>query len=79
MRSLNSLFEGWRLAGVALVIAGGGASTMAATVNAKLTHHAEQTDSVLVELRALKKLQQEQVCLAVGVQPKLACLQDFQK
>jgi hypothetical protein len=79
MRSLNVLFEGWRLAGALLAVAGGGASIMAATVNSKLAHHAEQTDQLLVELRAIHRLQEVQVCLEIGVETKLACVQYLQK
>ena len=74
MATLNDLFAGWRLAGVLVLVAGAGASGMAASVNSKIAHHETQTDSVIVELRAQRRILEEQLCLMVGVEPKLACL-----
>lgn len=76
---LKGLASGWKLAGALVLAAGAGASGMAASVKSSLEAHTQTTkqqqDSVIALLKDIRALQSEQLCIAVGVTPKLACLQ----
>jgi hypothetical protein len=75
MLPFADLHTGWKVAGLVAGLIGLGAAGMASSVNHTLHEHTAQTDSVLVELRAQRAILNKQLCIMVGVEPKLSCLQ----
>lgn len=76
---MKGLASGWKLAGALVLAAGAGASGMAASVKNSIEVHTQttrqQNDSLIAVLRDIRAIQTEQLCLLVGVSPKLICLQ----
>lgn len=77
--NLNQMFAGWRLAGVLVLVAGAGASGMAASVKSSIEAHnlttKQEADSLLAAQRQTNHLLSQILCIQVGIEPKLACLQ----
>ena len=71
---LPDMATGLKMFGALAGVAALGASGMAASVSAKIDHHMAQTDSVLVELRAIHHVESQLLCLQLGLEERVACL-----
>jgi hypothetical protein len=74
--TLDRLIALWKpIFGVTATLVGLGASGFAVAVKAQLQEHASQTIATNVKLDELVHLQRQLLCIEVGIEPKLACLQ----
>lgn len=64
--NIPDFLSGWKIGGVALAILASGATIGAAISNKKLEQHQIQTDSLLVEVRAQRRILDTQLCIQVA-------------